>query len=66
MLGVGTRGQRNPWWIPHLLFGRTPQVERRKVTLLGCVAIAVFYENYPIITLSECHFSPLHFNNHET
>ncbi len=52
MVSVATRGQRNPWWIPPLLFGLIPKVKRRQVTLLGCVAIGVFYENYDLSLLN--------------
>jgi len=45
-------GRQNPWWIPRLLFGFAPDVERRKLTLLGCVAIAVFYENHDLSLLN--------------
>ena len=52
MPAVGTQLNRNPWWIPRLLFGLAPEVERRKLTLLGCVAIAMFYENYDLSLLN--------------
>ena len=36
---------RNPWWIPPIL-GGVPQVEERLVSLLGLVALALFFEQY--------------------
>lgn len=37
--------RRNPWWIPPLL-GGVPAVEPRLVSLLGLVALALFFEQY--------------------
>ena len=36
---------RNPWWIPPIL-GGVPAVEPRLVSLLGLVALALFFEQY--------------------
>lgn len=36
---------RNPWWIPPIL-GGVPDVEPRLVSLLGLVALALFFEQY--------------------
>ena len=52
MAEVEKRVHQNPWWIPRLLFGFAPEVERRKLTLLGCVAIAMVYENYDLSVLN--------------
>ncbi len=43
--------RENPWWIPRYIFGSIPELESRTVTLLGCVTIALFYENYDISLL---------------
>ena len=43
--------KKNPWWIPRFIFGSIPVLESRKVTLLGCVTIAILYENYDISLL---------------
>ena len=37
--------RRNPWWIPPIL-GGVPAVEPRLVSLLGLVALALFFEQY--------------------
>jgi MFS family permease len=43
---------RNPWWIPPFL-GRVPEgVESRHLTLLGFVALAMFFENYDVSLLT--------------
>jgi MFS family permease len=43
---------RNPWWIPPFL-GRVPVgVEQRHLTLLGFVALAMFFENYDLSLLT--------------
>jgi putative MFS transporter len=36
---------RNPWWIPPIL-GGVPDIEPRLVSLLGLVALALFFEQY--------------------
>ena len=36
---------RNPWWIPPFL-GGVPNVEPRLISLLGMVALALFFEQY--------------------
>lgn len=36
---------RNPWWIPPFL-GTVPPVDRRLLTLLGLVSLAIFFEQY--------------------
>lgn len=36
---------RNPWWIPPIL-GGVPPVEERLISLLGLVALALFFEQY--------------------
>ncbi|MEO8603840.1 MAG: MFS transporter [bacterium] len=36
---------RNPWWIPPFL-GGVPNVEPRLISLLGVVALALFFEQY--------------------
>lgn len=38
---------RHPWWIPPFL-GRLPPLEERQVTLLGLVALALFFEAYDL------------------
>ena len=42
----------NPWWIPRMVFGRMPRIQPQLVTLLGCVSIALFYENYDLSLLN--------------
>lgn len=37
--------RRNPWWIPPFL-GVVPDIEPRLLSLLGFVALALFFENY--------------------
>ena len=37
--------RRNPWWIPPFL-GAVPELEPRLLSLLGFVALALFFENY--------------------
>jgi MFS family permease len=41
----------NPWWIPPFL-GRVPDVEPRLVSLLGLVALALFFESYDVSMLT--------------
>jgi len=41
----------NPWWIPPFL-GRVPNVEPRLVSLLGLVALALFFESYDVSMLT--------------
>lgn len=36
---------RNPWWIPPML-GGVPDIEPRLISLLGLVALALFFEQY--------------------
>ena len=36
---------RNPWWIPPIL-GGVPDIPPRLVSLLGLVALALFFEQY--------------------
>lgn len=36
---------KNPWWIPPI-FGGVPDVEPRLISLLGLVALALFFEQY--------------------
>ena len=43
---------KNPWWIPRMVFGRMPRIQPQLVTLLGCVSIALFYENYDLSLLN--------------
>jgi MFS family permease len=38
---------RRPWWIPPFL-GRLPELEERQLTLLGLVALAMFFESYDL------------------
>lgn len=40
-----SRAPRNPWWIPPVL-GRTPDVPASRVTLMGAVCLALFFESY--------------------
>jgi MFS family permease len=47
----GNRWFGNPWWIPPFL-GRVPPVEPRLVSLLGMVALALFFESYDISMLT--------------
>ncbi len=51
-MGEGRRTRCNPWWIPRFVFGPTPEVEPRRLTLLGCVAIGMLYENYDLSLLN--------------
>lgn len=44
------RGRR-PWWIPHFL-GGVPDIEPRLQTLLGLVALALFFEQYDLSMLT--------------
>lgn len=43
---------KNPWWIPRIIFGPITQIKPQLVTLLGCVSIALFYENYDLSLLN--------------
>lgn len=38
---------KRPWWIPPFL-GRIPPLEERQLTLLGLVALALFFESYDL------------------
>lgn len=43
--------QRNPWWIPPF-FGAVPPLEPRLLSLLGLVALALFFESYDFSLLN--------------
>ncbi|MEM7017183.1 MAG: MFS transporter [Pseudomonadota bacterium] len=43
--------QNNPWWIPPYILGRTPDIEKRLMTLLGFMAFALLFENYDMSLL---------------
>lgn len=43
--------RRNPWWIPPF-FGAVPELEPRLLSLLGFVALALFFENYDFSLLN--------------
>ena len=43
----------NPWWIPPLILGRVPPaIDARRVSLLGFVSFALFFEQYDLSLLS--------------
>lgn len=46
-----TSPRKNPWWIPPF-FGKVPDLEPRLLTLLGAVALALFFENYDFSLLN--------------
>ena len=40
-----SRAPRNPWWIPPVL-GRAPELPPARITLLGSVCLALFFDRY--------------------
>jgi len=51
VLAAPAQRRRRPWWIPHV-FGGVPDVEPRLLTVLGLVALALFFEQYDLSMLT--------------
>ena len=45
---AATQRPGNPWWIPPILGRVPPEVDARQLSLIGAVALAIYFEGYDI------------------